>query len=97
MIRYDLPDDKALAKKIIDAEAERANLRTTMGWLGIAFGDVTHKPGNIARFAMILATAMILIAMAVPQNVEIPRREIFILFGGVFTSALGFLFGKKEG
>jgi hypothetical protein len=56
--------------------------------------DVVNKPGNIAGFAIILSTVMIALAMFAPLPADVPRRELFVPFFGLLTSAFGFLFGK---
>ena len=91
----DLPDDKALAKKVIEANVAHEAARLQQGVLGRFFGDVGNKPGNIAGFAIILSALMITLTLFAPVASDVPRREVLVLFGGIFTSALGFLFGRS--
>ena len=92
----ELPDDKELAGKIVEAETQHTSRKMEMGWIGRFFGGATEKPGNIAGAVIVLSIAMIAMAsFASPGDQQFPRRELFTLFGGLATLALGYLFGRS--
>ena len=69
-----------------------------MGWVGRVFGHGREKPGNIAGAAIVMSMAMIVLTMLMAQaNPNLPKNELFTLFGGIVTLALGYLFGKSGG
>ena len=68
-----------------------------MGWVGWAFGNVTEKPGNIAAVAIVGAFfAIMFLSYVSPKTDGFPLRELLTLFGGIITTALGFLFGRSS-
>jgi hypothetical protein len=79
----------------IKADAQQASKKLEMGWMGIIFGDVANKPGNIAAVAIVLAFVMFAaVLIFVPDTAASPKREALTLFGSIITGALGFLFGR---
>lgn len=93
----DLPSDKELAGKIVEAETQHTARKMEMGWVGRLFGGATEKPGNIAGAVIVLSMMMIAVASFWPPNdPQFPRRELFTLFGGLATLALGYLFGRSN-
>lgn len=96
MLEIKLPDDKILAKRVLEVQAEHAGKELEMGRVGSWLGSATEKPGNVAGIAIILSFLMLLIVFLVPVNATAPRDSLFTLFGGIITLALGYLFGKSD-
>jgi hypothetical protein len=95
-LQLNLPDDKALARKVLDADSEHKSARLQQGWLGCFFGDQANKPGNIAGLVIILSMLAMLASVLLPIAADVSRRELLVLFGGLATSALGFVFGRAS-
>ena len=89
-----LPEDAKLASKIIQSNAERATRRDEMGWIGLLFGGATQKAGNVASFAIVFSCIMLAIIVLRPTSSAVPVGELYTLFGGIITLALGYMFGK---
>lgn len=96
MLEIKLPNDKLLASRMLEVQAEHAGKELEMGRVGGWLGSATEKPGNIAGIAIILSFLMLLIVFLVPVNPNIPRESLFTLFGGIITLALGYLFGRSD-
>ena len=91
----ELPDDTALAKKVIEGHTAYETTRMQQGWLGLVFGDVANKSGNVAGFAIVVAFMMMLALMFAPVAAALAEK-LFVFFGGVITLALGYMFGKGQ-
>jgi hypothetical protein len=62
--------------------------------IGTVFGMDSEKPGNIAAFSFLVAAALFLIVLFMPAAADVPKKEALITFGGIMTTALGFVFGR---
>ena len=68
-----------------------------MGWFGRVLGGATEKPGNVAGFAVVISVVMIAVLIFfVPKNTSAPVDQLYTLFGGIITLALGYLFGRHH-
>lgn len=97
MIRSNLPNDKALAGKIIDAEAGNATRRMEMGWIGAAFGAEAEKPGNIA--AAVLCFSLIAVLVLLWLSAKYPAAQMSEAIAGFFTiitTTIGYIFGRSH-
>jgi len=65
-----------------------------IGWMGLIFGDVANKPGNVAAVAIVLAFILLAVALFIGPN-DAPRGQAITLFGSIITGALGYLFGRS--
>lgn len=65
-----------------------------MGVIGAFIGGGAEKPGNVAYFAIVFSFCVIL-ALCFAPDPGLPKSQLFTLFGGIVTSALGFLFGRS--
>ncbi len=101
MSRIELPENPQIAEKVVDAENRHTGRRIEMGWIGRFFGSVGEKPGNIAGVVILISTVVLAGVFWVtyfhPNTNNVPVGEIFTLFGGIITLALGFLFGRSGG
>ena len=85
----------ATSKEFLDHKKETRKLE--MGWAGQLFGWATEKPGNIAGISIVSSLIMIaILAIFPPSDPRVPLSELFTLFGGIITLALGFLFGRSD-
>jgi hypothetical protein len=92
-----LPDHPKLAAAVIQGEQTRKTRQLEMGLVGRIFGDVTEKPGNVAAFAIVFSILMIaLLIFFAPKDPGVPTAQLYTLFGGIITLALGFLFGRNS-
>ena len=92
-----LPEDRTLAKKLIDSQTRQQERRTEMGTLGRFFGSVQDKPGNVACFAIAASFLILLVVVLVYISGDRPNLKIEILipaFVGIISLALGYMFGK---
>jgi hypothetical protein len=66
--------------------------RGAMGWL---FGMGAEKPANIAGFAIVVSfVAAIITVIWMPDADSFTRKDAVLIFVGIITLALGFLFGR---
>lgn len=86
----------AIQGTVTEAREARENKRVEMGFMGKLFGDVDHKPGNIAGFAILMSMIMLGVLFIAPDSESLPKRDGFTLFSGIITAALGFLFGRTS-
>ena len=91
--RIELPKDQELAGKVIASQTRQEEQKLEMGWIGRCFGSVEHKPGNIAGIA-ILGSILMVLAIVFFAPAGAPTGELYTLFGGIITLALGYLFGR---
>jgi hypothetical protein len=81
--------------RLTNAQLQQASKKLEIGWVGLIFGDVTEKPGNIAAAAIFFAFLLLAILLfVVPDSATSPKNEALTLFGSIITGALGFLFGR---
>lgn len=93
--KLELPKDKELANKVIEAHHIERTRSIDAGWMGTIFGFSTEKPGNIAGFAIVLSfLAIIGVLIFMPDSSSFTKKDAMGLFGGIITLALGFLFGR---
>lgn len=98
MAKFELPENPDVAIVIVETQAKQKEKLMQVGILGLLFGDLKDKPGNIAGLAILISFAMLVAVLFIsPDNPNIPRSEIVTLFGGIITLALGFLFGRSWG
>ena len=99
MAKLQVPDQPELASKIVESQVRREERALEMGWIGALFGDVHHKPGNIAGFVIVMSMlflgALFVVSYIWPNTNNVPVGELMTLFGGIVTLALGYLFGKS--
>ena len=88
--KLELPDNVELARKILDAEVQKAEI----GWVGKLFGSRKHAPTNIA--GMVLLVSLIALGvLAVMYGAEADfRSDIIKIFGAIAIAALGYVFGS---
>jgi hypothetical protein len=92
-----LPDDKTLARRIVDSQAKRDERKTEMGMLGRIFGSVSDKPGNIAGVVVLASFAALLGLLATAIFKPDVKMDVLLpIFTGMITLALGYLFGKGD-
>lgn len=89
------PIDPELQNVVVQAQMTDAHRRREMGVIGGFIGGGAEKPGNVAYFAIVYSFTVILVICFLPDSPSLPKRELFTLFGGIVTSALGFLFGRS--
>lgn len=92
-----LPNDKELAKAIVDADTKKSDKLIDRGWFGVAFGTGPEKSGNVAGFVAIMsftAFCYILVFGEDRQGFTVHDQALLIL--SVVTSSLSFMFGKAS-
>lgn len=63
-----------------------------MGWL---FGMGAEKPANIAGFAIVVCFILIAaLAIWMPDSPTFTKKDAVLIFVGIISLALGFLFGR---
>lgn len=81
--------------RLANAQLQQASKKLEIGWVGLIFGDVAEKPGNIAAAAIVLSFLLLAgLFLWVPDSSTAPKKEALTLLGSVITGALGFLFGR---
>ncbi len=93
MAKFDLPDNQELAGKILDTEAQKAEI----GWMGKLFGSSKHAPTNIAGMVLLLCLIALVALGFVPAEYgagSSVRADLIKLFGGIALAALGYVFGS---
>src|SRR4051812_44645357 len=100
MARLELPKQPDLASKVVDSHVRREERALEMGMVGSLFGSMQEKPGNVAGFAIAVCMLFLIIIFIIsyfwPNTNNVPVNELFTLFGGIVTLALGYLFGKSS-
>ena len=95
MKKIELPSDPKLAGQVLKSHADteaRDMERGIMGWL---FGMGSEKPANIAGFAIVVSfIAAVSIALWMPDTPGFTKKDAVLVFVGIITLALGFLFGR---
>lgn len=89
-----LPKDPRLAGQMLQSHAATEAAKIKRGAIGAIFGMDTEKPGNIGVFAFALAALLFLVVLFVEPGPDFPKREALLTFGGIMTTALGFIFGR---
>jgi hypothetical protein len=91
MIKLDLPSDKTLATKIIEAEHEHASRVVEMGKIGQLLGSRENAVIYLAAFVIMISV----IAGAVLAYVEASLRpDMAKACAAIAISALGYMFGS---
>lgn len=88
MSKFQLPENKELAAKVLDNESKERQ----MGIFGLLFGTREHAPTNIAGSVLIISLFGLL-AIAFFHVEESVRPDLMKAFSGIALTALGFLFG----
>jgi hypothetical protein len=96
-VKIHLPEDKELAKMVMQAETQRVERSQEMGRIGGLFGSRQNAPTYIAGvvacfFALVLAAIVFL-----PIGEGLTRVDALQVVGGFFLAALGYLFGSITG
>lgn len=89
-----LPKDPRLAGQLLQSHAATQAAKVKRGAIGWLFGMGTEKPGNIGVFAFGVAAALFLVVLFSPAVPDFPKSEALLTFGGIMTTALGFIFGR---
>lgn len=92
----DLPNDKLIASKIVDAESTKDLKMAEMGALGWLLGDVEHKPANISFCVIIISFIGILSIIFINIQHFDKKWEAVTLLSSIITGALGFIYGRSS-
>lgn len=94
-----MPENRNVSKLRRDPRSKRhatdqriALKRIELGWIGLVFGGVSEKPGNIAAVLLISYLMISLVASILPFAA--PLGAVRTL-EGLATLALGYLFGRR--
>ena len=90
MARIDLPDNEELASKVLDAEAQKAEI----GWMRKLFGSRKHAPTNIAGTVLLLSLVGLGLLAFVPVADAAVRPDLIKIFSAIALAALGYVFGS---
>lgn len=94
-MKIDLPSDRHLAAKVIDAQREQTTRQMERGAMGRLFGIATEKPGNIAGFAIVVFSLMFAgVLIWGTDTPSLPKKEALTTVGSFITLTLGFIFGR---
>ncbi len=97
MNKLELPKDKELAGKVLQAQSDQETKKIERGFMGRLFGMATEKPGNIAGFVILTSLfAIVLIIVAMPDGASVTKRDAIGGFVGLITLSLGYIFGKSH-
>ena len=92
-----LPDDKELAKKIIDNESQADKERRNNGFLGKIFGHKDSAPFYITGIVLISLVLFLIFYMFLGNDTETTtKKDVMTAILPVITSIIGFFFGQKE-
>jgi hypothetical protein len=97
MNRIDVPSDRKLQGKILDAQHEQQSKKISRGVMGWLLGIGDEKPGNLVGFSIIVACLMIVALGMLPFPPDVPRRELIMLIAAIIPGALGYYFGFLTG
>lgn len=86
--KIELPEDKDLASRVIDAGTREAE----MGYIGGIFGSREHAPTNIGGIIVIMSIVCLILVPLLPIESSI-RADLLKIFGGLVFAALGYIFG----
>lgn len=98
MAKINLPDDRELAKTVVQHDAAHTQKKLERGLIGWLLGDANEKPGNVAGIVAIFSfIAIIGITLFGKDGQGFTRKEQILLLLSVLTSSMSFLFGEKSG
>ena len=93
--RMQLPSDPKLAGQMLQSHAATEANKVERGLIGMVFGMGSEKAGNIGAFAFFVGAVLFLVVLFAAPTPDFPKREALLTFGGVMTTALGFIFGRS--
>lgn len=89
-----LPQNRDIATRVIDATSALELKRAEMGFLGRLLGDEKHRPGSIAFITILVSLCALCGAFFFLPHTDPARVAAIALFGGTVTTCVGYLFGK---
>ena len=91
-----LPDNPALAKKVLDNEKEKELRKTEIGYLGRIWGVSSSVPNNIAALTIIvlLIVGCVLTLVIIDTTFS---KYLWSLISSIISLSLGYLFGESKG
>jgi len=84
-----LPNDAAIAGKVIDAKVKERGL------LGMIFGTREHAPTNIAAITLILLFVALLVVLFADLPQDVSRNSLVTTFMSAITFVIGIIFGRR--
>jgi hypothetical protein len=92
------PEDKDLARMLVQAEVQQSERSQQMGRLGSWLGSRENAPTYIAGIMACFFALVIAAIVFVPMGEGLTRQDALQIIGGFFLAALGYLFGsiKKD-
>lgn len=90
MAKLELPRNLKLAAKVLDAEAQKAEI----GWVGKIFGSRKHAPTNMAGMVLLVSLVVLGILALMHSSEDNFRSDVLKIFGGLAIAALGYVFGS---
>lgn len=94
--KIELPADKDLAGKVLEAHSQETSQKMQMGIMGRLFGSASDKPGNIAGFAIVVFSTMFAGVLIWGNDTpSLSKKDALVLIGGFISLTLGFIFGRS--
>ena len=90
-----LPQDPAVAGKVVDAQAANEKVRLERGVIGWLFGSRDHVPNNVA--GLIVVGGFVAVCIILQGDGEFAsKKDALAAISSLITLALGFLFGRAS-
>ena len=90
-----LPENQALAEKVLDNSIKERSLLLQYGWLGKVFGSGPDASVRVAALVLIiLSLAGVIYTFCAPDNSQFGANEFWKVLAPIITSFAGFIFGK---
>ncbi|MDI9340260.1 MAG: hypothetical protein QM534_06775 [Sediminibacterium sp.] len=97
--KFELPEDTALAKKVIDHESKKHELKVRAGWLGQFFGVTKHVGLYIVGLICIILILTATIYTFFPDNskpTSLSSEKLWTIVLPVITTLIGYIFGVSQ-
>jgi hypothetical protein len=95
MNELNLPKDKELAGKVVEAHAASEQTRLNRGLIGWFVGNKENVPNNVAgAVALITIVAFVAVLAVGEDTATVSKKDALAAITSILTLALGFLFGR---
>jgi hypothetical protein len=97
--RFELPQDTGLAKKVLDNESKKSELKIKAGWLGQFFG-ITNSVGlyivGLICLILILVTTVYTFFPDTSTSTSLSAERLWTIVLPVISTLIGYIFGSSK-
>jgi hypothetical protein len=92
----ELPQNRDLAAKVVEADTAIEVKRTEMGWLGRFLGDSAHRPGAIAFITIVCSFVLLGVTLFGMEKDNPSQATAITVLSGLISASVGYLFGRSS-